>query len=80
MRAHIHHFCIEDANDVHFTQYGGEEVEFNQYIHSSHHDENLIEGKLCYVGKIQEIMQVDFHPFNVLFLGASGEIPLTRIM
>lgn len=35
---------------------------------SSHRDENLIEGKLGYIGKIQEIMQVDFSYFQCVIL------------
>ena len=65
---------------AHMTQNCGVEVEFDQSSHSSHRDENLIEGKLSYVGKIQEIMQVDFHPFNVLFLFTTNEITSTRVM
>ena len=64
MWAYIHHFCTEDANDGHMTQDCGVEVEFDQSSHSSHCDENLVEGKLGYVGKIQEIMQVDFLSFK----------------
>ena len=40
------------------------EVKFDQYSHSNRHDENLIEGILGYIGKIQEIMQVDFSYFQ----------------
>ena len=36
------------------------EVEFDQSIHASHRDENPIKGKLDYIGKIQEIVEVDF--------------------
>ena len=51
------------VNDGHMRQYFEVEFEFNQFSHSSHHDENQIEGKLGYVGKIQEIMQVKFSSF-----------------
>ena len=40
------------------------DIKFDQSSCSSHRDENLIEGKLGYVGKIQEIMQVDFSSFQ----------------
>ena len=46
------------------TQDCGVEVDFDQSSCSSHCDENLIEGKLGYVGKIQEIMQVGFSSFQ----------------
>ena len=46
------------------TQNCGVEVEFDQSSCSSQRDENLIEGKLGYVGKIQDIMQVDFTYFQ----------------
>ena len=67
MWAYKHHFCTKDANDGYLTQDCGLEVEFDQSSCFSHHDENLIEGELGYAGKIQEIMQVDFSSFNVLF-------------
>ena len=50
------------------TQDCGVEVKFDQSSCSSHHDENLIEGKLGYVEKIQEIMQVDFSSFQCVIL------------
>jgi hypothetical protein len=40
------------------------EVDFDQSSHANHCDQNLIEGKLCYIRKIQEIMQVDFSYFQ----------------
>ena len=60
MWAYGHHFHIEYADEGHTTQDCGVEVKFDQSSHASNCDENLIEGKLCYIGKIQEIMQVDF--------------------
>jgi hypothetical protein len=47
-----HHFRIEDVDDGHLKQDCGIEAEFDQSGHASHPDENLIEGKLGYVGKI----------------------------
>ena len=64
MWAYLHHFHTEDTNDGHMTQYCGVEVEFDQSSHSSHHGENLIEENLSYIGKIQEIMQVDILYFQ----------------
>jgi hypothetical protein len=55
---------LEYADDGHITQYCVVEVEFEQTSHASHHDQNLIEGKLGYIGKIQEIMQVDLSSFQ----------------
>ena len=40
------------------------EFEFDLYSHASHHDQSLIGGKLGYVEKIQEIIQVDFSYFQ----------------
>ena len=42
----------------------GVEVEFDQSSCASHRDKNLIRGTLGYVGKIQEIIQVDFSSFQ----------------
>ena len=42
------------------------EVEFDQSSHGSHHDQNLIEEKLGHIGKIQEIIEVDFSSFQVV--------------
>ena len=36
------------------------EVEFNQSSHANYYDQNRIEEKLGYIGKIQEIILVDF--------------------
>jgi hypothetical protein len=64
MCAYGHHFHIEYANDEHISQYYGVVVEFDQSSHASHRDQNLIDGKSSYIGKIQEIMQVDFSSFQ----------------
>jgi hypothetical protein len=50
------HFRTEDVDDGHITQDCGVEVKFNQSSCASHHDQNLLEGKLGYIAKIQEIM------------------------
>ena len=55
-----HHFHTEDADDGHLTQDYEVEVEFDQSSCVSHRDKNIIGGKLGYVEKIQEIIQVDF--------------------
>jgi hypothetical protein len=60
------HLCIEDVDDGCVTLDCGVEVKFNQSNCVSHCDHNLIEGKLGYVKKIQEIMQVDVRKIGVL--------------
>lgn len=42
----------------------GGEVVFDQFSHASYHDHALMQGTLGYVGKIQEIVQVDFSSFQ----------------
>ena len=59
-----HHFRTEYVDDGHITQDCGVEFTFNQSSRASHRDQSLIEGKLGYIGKIQEIMQVDFSSFQ----------------
>ena len=58
-----HHFCKEDANDGCMTQDYGVEVEFNQSSCARHHEKNLMQGTLGYIGKIQEIIEVDLSSF-----------------
>ena len=77
MLAYGHHFCIEDTDDGHLTQDCGVEAEFDQFSCSSHHDQNLIEGKLGYVERYKRSFKWTSHLFNVLYLGASGVIPPT---
>jgi hypothetical protein len=61
MWAYGHDFHIEDVDDGHMTQECGVEVKFNQPSCASHRDQNTIQGKLCYVDKIQDIIQVVGH-------------------
>jgi hypothetical protein len=76
-----HNFKIKYVDDGNITQDCGVEVDFNQSSHASHHYQNLIERKLDYIVKIQEIMQVDFSTFQcIIYFFASGWIPLTREM
>ena len=74
------HFHTKDVDDGFMIEDYGVEVEFDQSSHDSHHDHNIMQGTLGYVGKIQEVIQVDFPYSNVLFLGASGGTPLIGIM
>ena len=46
------------------TQDCGVEVKFDQYSRATHGNQNLVRGTLGYVGKIQEINEVDFSPFQ----------------
>ena len=62
-----HHFHIKDVNDGCVTQDCGVEFKFNQSSHASHHDWNLIGGRMGYVRKIQEIIQVDFSAFQCVY-------------
>ena len=64
MWVYEHHFWTKDADDGYLSQDYGVEVKFSQPSHASHHDEDLIEGKLGYIRKIQKIMQVDFSYFQ----------------
>lgn len=59
-----HHFHTKDVDNGHITKDCGEEVEIDQSSHASHCDQNMIQGKLGYVRKIQEIIQVDFSFFQ----------------
>ena len=64
MWAYGHHFHTKNADDRHMTQDCGLEVEFDKYIQSSHRNQNLVRGMSGYVGKIQEIIEVDFSSFQ----------------
>ena len=68
MLEYEHHFHTKDVDDGHLTQDCAVEVEFDQSSHVSHRNQNPIEGKLGYIGKIPEIMQVDLSSFwHVIF-------------
>ena len=64
MWAYGHHFRIENSDVGNITQGCGVEVEFDQSSRSSHCDQQLVRGMLGYVGKIQEIIEVDFSSFQ----------------
>jgi hypothetical protein len=64
MWAYGHHFHIDDVNDGHMAQDFGVEVEFDQSSRARHHNQNTIQWKLGYIGKIQEIIRVDFSSFQ----------------
>ena len=64
MWAYGHHCHIENVNDGNITQGCGVEVEFDQSFRSSHRDQQLVRGMLGYIGKIQEIIEVDFSSFQ----------------
>ena len=54
------HFNTKDTDDGCVTLDCGVEFKFDQSSCTSHHDRNIIKGKLGYTKKLQEIMQVDF--------------------
>ena len=64
MWAYGHHFHIENVDDGHMTEDCAVEVEFDLSIRSRHCYQNLLRGKLGYVRKIQEIIEVDFSSFQ----------------
>ena len=64
MWAYGHNFRIENADDGHMTQDCGVEFEINQSSQASHHDQNLVREMLGYVGKIQDIIEVNFSSFQ----------------
>ena len=67
MWAYGHHFHTEDVNGGCVTLDCGMEVKFDQSSHASHHYQNIIEGRLGYVRKIQEIMKVGFTLFPMCY-------------
>ena len=64
MWAYGHHFNTENVDAGNITQDYGVEVEFDHSSWSSHRDQNLVWGTLCYIGNIQEIIEVDFSSFQ----------------
>ena len=64
MWAYGHDFRTENVDAGNITQDCGLEVEFDQSSLSSHHDQNLVRGMLGYIGKIQEIIKLDFSSFQ----------------
>jgi hypothetical protein len=75
-----HHFFTKYVDDGHFTQDCRVEIEFDQSSHDIHHDQNLIEGKLGYIGRSKRSCKWTSHHFNVLFTVASGGIPSNEEM
>ena len=64
MWAYGQHFRIEKKDNNIKTFDYGVMVDFDQESHASTKDTNLIEGKIEYVGKIQEILQLNFRSFK----------------
>lgn len=62
--AYRHHFHTEDVDDGCMTQDCGVEVKFDQSSCASHENKNINQGALGYVGKIQDIVQVEFSLFQ----------------
>lgn len=68
MWAYNQHFRIKKKDSNRMTFDYGVMLDFDQASRASTKDTNLIEGKIQYVGKIQEILQLDFRSFKcVLF-------------
>ena len=61
-------FTQKNFDDGHMTQECGVEVEFDQSSHASYHDQNLVRGMFGYIGKIQEIIEVDFSSFQCVIV------------
>ena len=64
MWAYGHHFRTENVDDGHITEDCGVEAKFDQSSQASYHDQNLVQGTLGYVRKIQEIIELDFSSFQ----------------
>lgn len=63
-----HHFCTKDVDDGYVMLDCVGKIKFKQSSHASHCHQNLIKGKLVYVEKMQQIMQVDFLTFQCVIL------------
>jgi len=69
MWAYGQHFRIEKIDHNRVTFDYGVMVNFHQAIHECKIDKNLIEGTLQHVGKIQQIIQLDYRSFQcVVFI------------
>ena len=64
MSVYGHHFNTENVDVGNITQDYGVEVKLDQSSQSNHRDQNLVRGMLGYVGKIEEIIEVDFSSFQ----------------
>ena len=64
MWAYGHYFRTENVDARNITQDYGVEVELDQSSRSSHRDQQLVRGMLGYVGKVQDIVELDFSSFQ----------------
>ena len=64
MRAYGWHYRVEHVDVKRRSFDCGIMVEFKQYSQSSSKDKNIIEENLQYVGKIQEIIELDYRSFK----------------
>ena len=68
MWAYGQHFRIENNDDKRVIFDYGVMANFDQGSHASLRDTNLIQGTLKYVGKIQEIIQLDYRSLQCVIL------------
>ena len=64
MWAYGHHYRVERVDAKRRSFDCGVMVDFKQSSRASSKDKNVIEGNLQYVGKIQEIIELDYHSFK----------------
>lgn len=58
------HYCVEHVDEKRQSFDCGIMVDFKQSSQSISKATNIIEGNLQYVGKIQEIIELDYHSFK----------------
>ena len=69
MWAYVQHFRIEKIDHNRMIFDCGVMVDFDQRSHASTKDKNFIEGTLQYIKKIQQIIQLNYRPFQcVVFI------------
>lgn len=64
MWAYGHHYRVERVDAKRRSFDCGVMVDFKQSSRASSKDKNVIEGNLQYVGKIQEIIELDYRSFK----------------
>ena len=66
MWAYGQHFRVEHVDKHRATLDCGIMASFNQQSHASARDLNLLDGELDYVGKIQDILEVNLRSFRII--------------
>jgi len=64
MWAYGHHYRVERVDEKRRSFDCGVMVDFKQPSRASSKDKNVIEGNLQYIGKIQEIIELDYRSFK----------------